>query len=700
MRNILNKLPLVSIIALLSACGDGGSESDSLVQPQSNSGIVISEFLASNDSGLADEDGGLSDWIELHNRSDAEIDLEGWYLTDDEEELDQWEVPALTVAPGEFVVVFASGKDRDSAAGQELHTNFKLSGGGEYLALVQADGATIADQYAPTYPSQAADVSYGHNPSGAVAFLESPTPGAENAEAVVAQVEFSRPAGVFSGTLSLQMSLVADGGRAGTIFYTTDGTEPTAASPRYASPVALTQSTLLRALAIDTNSQNGAGVESQAHYIAVDQTVAAARSDLALIVIDTLGIAVTGEDLDRASAMSVIERSGGKASLDSVAQYSGGTSIKIRGSSSSVFPKKQFKLELKDGQNNDQDEDLLGLGKESDWILYAPGRYDRNMISNPLMQKLAGEIGFNELESRFIELYINEDGGAVDAADYQGIYLLTETIKIGKNRVDIEKLSSDDNEEPDVTGGYILSVDRSDDDRYTFSTDALPNVTTDWTRSTGALNIVRPKLDKLTQTQRVWIETYVKNFEAALAGPNFADPVVGYQAYIDSDSWIDSHLLGIFSKEPDLTRYSHYMTKERDEKLRIDPLWDFDRAFNSTEPRFRDPQMLWDDDGTSYPFHAYWWDDLFDHPEFLTRYRNRWLELRAGPLATASVLENIDELSAEVATAYAREDMRWGADPEYGSRFTDYAGEVSALKTWVRTRLTFLDQELFKPIPE
>ncbi|XAL98698.1 CotH kinase family protein [Phycisphaeraceae bacterium D3-23] len=122
---------------------------------------LITEFLASNDSVLDDEDGDSSDWIEIYNAGDTALDLDGWHLTDDADDLTQWAFPSVSLDPGEYLVVFASNKDRADADGTELHTNFALSAGGEYLALVEADGTTVADEYAPEYPAQSTDVSYG-----------------------------------------------------------------------------------------------------------------------------------------------------------------------------------------------------------------------------------------------------------------------------------------------------------------------------------------------------------------------------------------------------------------------------------------------------------------------------------------------------------------------------------------------------------
>ncbi len=121
---------------------------------------VITEFMAQNDSALQDEDGDWSDWIEIHNPTASPLPLAGWHLTDRADNPAMWAFPNITLAPGAFLVVFASNKDRRSP-GQPLHTNFALSATGEYLGLIAPDGVTVATGFAPSYPPQQADVSFG-----------------------------------------------------------------------------------------------------------------------------------------------------------------------------------------------------------------------------------------------------------------------------------------------------------------------------------------------------------------------------------------------------------------------------------------------------------------------------------------------------------------------------------------------------------
>ncbi len=116
--------------------------------------------MAINDSGSRDIDGEYSDWIEIHNPTEETVDLDGWFLTDKATNLDKWRFPAVSIEAGDYLVVRASERPRDNPLG-ELHTNFKLDNSGEYLALVYPDGKTISHEYAPAYPNQFEDVSYG-----------------------------------------------------------------------------------------------------------------------------------------------------------------------------------------------------------------------------------------------------------------------------------------------------------------------------------------------------------------------------------------------------------------------------------------------------------------------------------------------------------------------------------------------------------
>lgn len=127
--------------------------------PVTKGAVRITEFLSANDGLLRDEDLESPDWIELYNSGPGIVNLGGWHLTDDANDPTKWTFPSTNLVPGQYLVVFASGKNR-AMAGRELHTSFQLNNDGEYLALMQP-GGTVEHEYAPTYPNQRANVSYG-----------------------------------------------------------------------------------------------------------------------------------------------------------------------------------------------------------------------------------------------------------------------------------------------------------------------------------------------------------------------------------------------------------------------------------------------------------------------------------------------------------------------------------------------------------
>ncbi|MCZ6792713.1 MAG: lamin tail domain-containing protein, partial [Planctomycetota bacterium] len=191
--------------------------------------VVLNEFLASNASGTLDEDRERSDWIEVLNRTGVPVDLEGWGLTDDADEPFKWTFPARILQPGELLLVFASGKDRRDPAAN-LHTTFKLNASGEYLGLFRPDSPEQAlMEYAPRYPEQRRDISYGLDGSDTPSYFETPSPRRANGppsmiEGILTEPLFSVHHGLFDAPFTLELTSPA--AQAAT-YYTLDGSEPT-----------------------------------------------------------------------------------------------------------------------------------------------------------------------------------------------------------------------------------------------------------------------------------------------------------------------------------------------------------------------------------------------------------------------------------------------------------------------------------------
>jgi len=218
--------------------------------------IVINEFLAANANpgGLTDEDGQLDDWIEIYNRGGTIVNLAGWSLTDNAGQPGQWSFPTMDIAPGQFVVVFASGKDR-RIPGANLHTSFALNAAGEYLGLYNPDfPPRVVHEFSPAYPKQRNDYSYGLDGGGDLRYFTVQTPGAPNSSStltgVVAAMHFSVDHGFFNQPFKLVLTTTTPGA---TILYTTNGSEPSISGAIngivYTAPIGISKTTALRAAA-------------------------------------------------------------------------------------------------------------------------------------------------------------------------------------------------------------------------------------------------------------------------------------------------------------------------------------------------------------------------------------------------------------------------------------------------------------------
>jgi hypothetical protein len=209
---------------------------------------VISEFMAANGGTLLDEDGDSSDWIEIHNGGTNTVNLAGWFLTDNATAPSKWRFPAVTFAPGQFRLVWASAKNRTNSAAP-LHANFKLDRGGGYLALLDAN-TNVVSAFNP-YPSQFTDVSYGSaSPSNSFGYFATPTPGATNATQFSGRTDapgFSHKRGFYNTNFSLALTSETAGA---TIYFTTNGTPPSPTNGvAYSAPLAITRTTIIRAAA-------------------------------------------------------------------------------------------------------------------------------------------------------------------------------------------------------------------------------------------------------------------------------------------------------------------------------------------------------------------------------------------------------------------------------------------------------------------
>ena len=370
--------------------------------------------------------------------------------------------------------------------------------------------------------------------------------------------------------------------------------------------------------------------------------------------------------------------------------------IEIRGSSSQMFDKKSYGFETWDENGEDLDVSLGGFPEEEDWILYGPYS-DKSLIRNILIYDLSNAIGQYATRTDFYELEINES--------FLGTYVLMEKIKRDKNRVAISK-----NKEEDISGGYILKIDKPTgdgewyDESFSFSSKYMPNGSLGQNKNTFFL-YEYPDSDDIDNDQKDYIQSYIHNFENALASEEFKSDENGYRNYIDLDSFIDFFILNEISKNPDGYRLSTFMHKDKGEKLKMGPIWDFNLAFGNvnyctgSSPegwiyRFND---VCPDDTWLVPF---WWGRFMEDPAFVSALKERWNNLRTNFFTNSEILQRITSLeeNLKISNAAKNNFSKWLVLGEYvwpndyiGNSYDD---EINYLKDWIVNRLEWLDTEI------
>jgi hypothetical protein len=230
--------------------------------------LRINEFMALNQTVLMDEDGNSSDWIEIYNASADPVDLKDWCLSDDKSDLQLWSFPEMTLNADGYLIVFASSQNRRDS--DELHTNFNLSGNGEYLALSDPEG-NVVTEFDSAYPVQYPDVSYGFYDDD-YTYFSSSTPGAANVYSehqLLAPPEFTVKHGFYDAPFTVQLTTPLLNT---TIYYTTDGSEPDESNgTQYDLPIQISTTTVLRAIAIQSNGSASRSVTQT--YLFLDDVI-------------------------------------------------------------------------------------------------------------------------------------------------------------------------------------------------------------------------------------------------------------------------------------------------------------------------------------------------------------------------------------------------------------------------------------------
>lgn len=430
-------------------------------------------------------------------------------------------------------------------------------------------------------------------------------------------------------------------------------------------------------------------------YSGYSQIIGISSSNLPLVVINTNGKTII--DASKISAtMKVI--SGGIGQInrptDTGNIYNGNIGIEIRGAWSSTLPQKPYGIETRDASGANLNVSLLGMPTENDWILLA-NYNDKTFMRNTLAYELSRKMGHYAPRTRMVEVIVNNE--------YLGIYILMEKIKRDKDRVDIAKLTNLDISGDNVSGGYIFKIDYFDSSN-SWQSNFRP---TDYPEKIVNYVYADPEPADLVLQQKEYLRTAVNSFESVLYSSGFADKTKGYPAWIDVNSFLDYFIVNEVARNVDAFKKSVYFFKDKDSKggkINAGPVWDFDWAWKNIwdcstfsaidgsgwSYRINDCPKIW-------PNSNGWMVRLLQDENFANALNKRYFELRKSYLSSQYLNSYIDSVQNLANEAQARHYFKWpilglkvGA-PEVDFQPSTYAGQVNQFKSWIQTRLTWLD---------
>jgi hypothetical protein len=376
--------------------------------------------------------------------------------------------------------------------------------------------------------------------------------------------------------------------------------------------------------------------------------------------------------------------------------FEGPVGIETRGQSSQYFyPKKQYGFETRSIEDFELDVDvsLLGLPEEEDWILQAPYG-DKSLMRNVLTYSLSEDMGRYASRTRYVNLNLNDQN--------DGVYVLMERLKRDVNRIDINELRPVENEGSALTGGYILKIDKGTDIN---PTTAFASKYTSSEQSVIHFLYETPDAETITTAQKDYIQRYISDFEDALQSENFTDANEGYKAYINVDSFVDFFILTELGNNVDGYRLSTWLTKDRDEKLKMGPVWDFNLAYGNANYCAAERYDVWayrlSDrcPGDFYPV-PFWWMRLMQDPAFKEAVKTRFTSLRQGVLSDASIAAKIEQYR-ELLDSSNNAGYNFSRWPILGEWVwpnffvgQTYNEEVDYLKEWTLNRTAWLDEQI------
>lgn len=416
-------------------------------------------------------------------------------------------------------------------------------------------------------------------------------------------------------------------------------------------------------------------------------------SKLPIFIINTKGQSIKDEPKILAELKVVYNGEGKDNKLtDTQFHYNSFVGIEYRGSSSQMFPKKGLGIELRTEKGENNPLVLCGLPEDSDWILFASYN-EKSLMHNVLSMSFARQMGMNASRTKYVEVVINNS--------YQGVYVLMEKIKVDKNRVDIATLKPEDVSGDELTGGYIVKIDKSTGTNYgTFRSN--------YTNANGFANQYFYHLPKtINDTQKNYIRAYIRKFEDAIYGKDFKDELKGYHQYVDLSSFAKMFIINEVSRNIDGYRISSYFSKDKDSKggkLTASPPWDYDISYGNADYCEGSRYDLWaykfneicPRDGFQVPV---FWERMISDPKFIGELRNIYFEQRkkGGVLDHDRIVKEIDGLKENLGEAAIRNFQKWPIigtyvwpSPQPIPQTWDL--EIVELKNWIYNRLTWMDR--------
>lgn len=420
-------------------------------------------------------------------------------------------------------------------------------------------------------------------------------------------------------------------------------------------------------------------------------------TNLPIIVINTENGAIIPDEPKLDATMGIIYNGEGERNYlsDPFNEYYGNIGIEARGSTSQGFPKKQWGFETRDNFGMNNDITVFNMAWDNDWVLYAPYS-DKSLIRNVLAYQMGWDLGMYAPRTQLCEVMLN--------GQYEGVYVFTEKIKRKDGKVGTNSILPEDVSGNELTGDYVLKVDKTTGGGVVAWTSNVPPYP-------GAseeidFQLHDPEISQVNFTQYNYIKNYVDEFESALNGPNFMSPTVGYQKYIDVNSFINFFLVNEISKNVDGYRISSFLHKLRESeggKLVAGPLWDFNLAFGNSDYCNGSTISGWEVDfyqscsgGLQNPF---WWKKLLQDPYYTHLVSCKWREMREGSWHTDSLMQRIDSLANYLEEAQQRNFVRWPVHGQYvwPNNFVgdNYQEDVNYLKQWITNRINWMDANMF-----